>query len=119
VPASPIHVLDLPCGARARRFEGVEHGADVSFFVIDYAPGDEVELHRHPYQEVFVVHAGRARFQAGEATIDATEGDVVVVPAGAPHGFANVGDAPLRMTGIHVAAAMRTEWIEGADATGR
>ncbi len=119
MPPSPIHVLDLPGSARARRFEGVEHGADVAFFVIDYAPGDEVKPHRHPYQEVFVVHAGRARFRAGDATIDATEGDVVVVPAGAPHGFANVGDAPLRMTGIHVAAAMRTEWIEGADATGR
>jgi quercetin dioxygenase-like cupin family protein len=118
VPTSPIRAPDLPGSARARRFEGVEHGADVSFFVIDYPAGGEVELHRHPYQEVFVVHAGRARFQAGEHTLEATAGDIVIVPAGAPHAFANVGDAPLRMTGIHVAAAMQTEWIESDESSG-
>jgi quercetin dioxygenase-like cupin family protein len=108
----PINARDLPGSDRARRFEGVDHGADVSFFVIDGPPGHVVELHRHPYQEVFVVHAGRVRFTAGDATLDAVAGDVVVVPAGAPHGFANTGQERLRMTGIHVAAAMQTEWLE-------
>ncbi len=39
-------------------------------------------LHRHPYEEVFVVQEGTATFTAGDETIEAKGGQVVVVPAG-------------------------------------
>jgi mannose-6-phosphate isomerase-like protein (cupin superfamily) len=41
----------------------------------------------HPYTEVFVVQAGRLRFTVGDATIEASAGQIVIVPAGVPHKF--------------------------------
>ena len=37
---------------------------------------------------------------------------MIVVPAGAVHGFHNTGSATLEMTSIHVSAEMDTEWVE-------
>ena len=39
-------------------FEGAAHGSEVSFFVVDDAPGEGPALHHHPYSETFVVIAG-------------------------------------------------------------
>ena len=51
-------------------------------------------------------------FLAGDETIKATGGSVVVVPAGEVHGFTASSEGPLRMTCIHTNAEMTTEWIE-------
>ena len=49
-------------------------------------------LHRHPRQEErFQVIGGQMRFRRGRDTIVAGPGDVVVVPAGVRHDFANAG----------------------------
>ncbi len=49
-------------------------------------------LHRHPNQEEsFAVVRGTMRFRMGRKTILAGPGEVVVVPAGVPHNFANAG----------------------------
>ena len=48
----------------ARVFTGADHGdLPISLFMIDGRPGSGPALHRHPYPELFVVHAGRAEFQ--------------------------------------------------------
>jgi quercetin dioxygenase-like cupin family protein len=50
-------------------------------------------------------------FTVGESTIEASAGDIVVVPAGAPHKF--VSRAPThRQVSIHPVARMETEWLE-------
>src|SRR4051794_21368187 len=50
-------------------------------------------LHVHPVQqERFEVLEGTMTFRLGRRTITAGPGDVVVVPAGAAHKFANGGD---------------------------
>src|SRR5688500_4262956 len=50
-------------------------------------------LHIHPRQEErFEVLAGTMRFRIGRERIVAGAGEVVVVPAGVAHDFANVGD---------------------------
>jgi mannose-6-phosphate isomerase-like protein (cupin superfamily) len=50
-------------------------------------------LHIHPQQEErFEVVEGTMRFRMGRERILAGPGDVVVVPAGVPHDFANAGD---------------------------
>ena len=50
-------------------------------------------LHVHPQQEErFEVIDGTMRFRMGRERIVAAPGEVVVVPAGVPHDFANVGD---------------------------
>jgi pimeloyl-ACP methyl ester carboxylesterase/quercetin dioxygenase-like cupin family protein len=51
--------------------------------------------HRHAqHDEGFYVVAGTARFTVGETTHDAPAGTFVMIPPGAPHTFANPGDAP-------------------------
>ena len=97
-------------------FEGREHGdVPVSMFLVHNRPGDGPELHRHPYAEVFVVHAGQARFELEDASVTAGPGDVVIAPAGAAHRFTNVGAGELSMTCIHTAGEMQTEWLSARD----
>jgi quercetin dioxygenase-like cupin family protein len=112
MPATRVRVTDLPSSATAARFEGADHGGEVSFFLNHNPPGVGTSLHRHPYAETFIVQAGTATFTVDGATIEATEGDIVSVPPNTPHGFVNSGATELRQIGIHAAAAMETEWLE-------
>ncbi len=51
--------------------------------------------HRHArHDEGFYVVSGTVRFTSGEKTFDAPARTLVMVPPGAPHGFANPGDEP-------------------------
>jgi quercetin dioxygenase-like cupin family protein len=95
----------------AQTFNGHEHGVDVSFFVNHAEPGKVVSQHRHPYPEVFVVQDGEATFTVQGEEIAAHGGQVIVVPAGASHGFRVTGDRTLEMLSIHPAAEMETEWL--------
>ena len=78
----------------------------------DHPPGGGPRLHRHPYEEVFVVHAGRATFTAGDETLEAGVGQVVVVPAGTPHKFVNAGGGRLRVTSVQPRPHFEVEWLE-------
>ena len=58
---------DLTHSETAYEFEGYRNGGtDVSFIVIDAPPGIGPKLHRHPYEEVFVVQEGSVTFTVGE-----------------------------------------------------
>jgi Cupin domain len=59
--------------------------------VVDASPGSGPKLHKHPYEEVFVVQEGNATFTAGDEVIEVSGGQVVVVPAGVAHKFVNSG----------------------------
>ncbi len=59
------------------------------------------KLHVHPYDETFVVTAGRARFYVGDQVIDAEAGDIVLGPKGLPHRFENLGPGRLQTIDIH------------------
>jgi quercetin dioxygenase-like cupin family protein len=113
------HVIDrdeLPHGRTAHTFEGYLYGdAGVSFFLTDGPPGSGPELHKHPYAEVFVIQDGDVTFTVGEDTIEATAGQIVVVPAGVPHKFVNSGTAGARHIDIHASRRMTTEWLEGQE----
>jgi quercetin dioxygenase-like cupin family protein len=51
--------------------------------------------HRHArHDEGFYVVSGAARFTVGETAYDAAPGTLVMIPPGAPHTFANLGDEP-------------------------
>jgi mannose-6-phosphate isomerase-like protein (cupin superfamily) len=58
-------------------------------------------LHVHPYDETFIVVAGRARFFVGDQVIEAEAGDVVFGPRGLPHRFENLGPGRLQTIDIH------------------
>jgi mannose-6-phosphate isomerase-like protein (cupin superfamily) len=107
-----IKVNRLPAGENASTFNGHEHGASVSFFRGRNLPGRGPDLHRHPYEETFIIEDGNVRFTVGEETVEATGGDIVVVPAGTPHKFVNIGAGRLRQISIHPVARMDTEWLE-------
>ena len=54
--------------------------------------------HRHAqHDEGFYVVSGTVRFTSGQTSFDAAPRTLVMVPPGAPHTFANVGDEPAVM----------------------
>lgn len=95
------------------RLLGLDHGATFCVLVVDFETGEGPQLHRHPYEEVFVLHEGRAAFIAGDKTIDAEVGQVVIVPAGTPHRFTNPGPGRLRLMSVHPRPQSETEWLDG------
>jgi quercetin dioxygenase-like cupin family protein len=112
---STAHVArteDLPGSPRGRQFDGADHGAAFSYILALNPPGTGPRLHRHPYEETFIVEHGTIRFRVGDDELIATDGDVVVVPAGVPHGFTNVGEGPMRSINVHPVPRMQTEWLE-------
>jgi mannose-6-phosphate isomerase-like protein (cupin superfamily) len=107
-----VDVADLAHGETSYEFEGHHHEAGLSFIVVDAPPGSGPKLHKHPYEEVFVVQEGEATFTAGDKVIEACGGQVVVVPAEVPHKFVNSGTGRLRQVDIHASERFITEWLE-------
>jgi mannose-6-phosphate isomerase-like protein (cupin superfamily) len=107
-----IHSNQLPGGNSAREFEGKVYGAGVTLILVDAETGHGPNLHRHPYEEIFVVHAGTGSFVVDESEVQATAGDIVVAPAGTAHRFVNSGRDRLQLTAIHHNADFVTEWLE-------
>ena len=107
-----VNLPDLAHGETAYEFQGQHHGAGVSFIAVDAPPGWGPKLHKHPYEEVFVVQEGTVTFTAGNEVIEASGGQVVVVPAGVPHKFVNSGTSRLRQIDIHASKRFFTEWLE-------
>jgi quercetin dioxygenase-like cupin family protein len=92
--------------------KGVDHGATISLILDHSEPGEGPRLHRHPYDETWVVEKGNVTFQLGEKRHQAGAGDIVVAPPGAPHMFINDGPERSRMVCIHASPTMITEWLE-------
>jgi mannose-6-phosphate isomerase-like protein (cupin superfamily) len=93
-------------------FVGADHGGVAVSFILDRSePGQGPALHRHPYDELWILDEGHATFTAGDRALPAGPGSVVVVPAGTPHKFMNTGTTPLRMVCIHLSDRLETEWL--------
>jgi mannose-6-phosphate isomerase-like protein (cupin superfamily) len=103
----------LPLSRIARELIGSEHDAGVCLLFVDAPPGDGPGLHRHPYEEIFIIQEGRCMFEVDGAQFEARGGDIVIAPAGAAHRFTNTGDGPLRQIDIHVSPEFSTEWLNG------
>ncbi|TMB97640.1 MAG: cupin domain-containing protein [Chloroflexi bacterium] len=87
--------------------------AHVCLIFVDMEPGDGPRLHRHTYEEIFIVLEGRATYTIGSATVEAHAGQVLIVQPGVPHKFVNSGEARLRQIDIHANDRFVTEWLEG------
>jgi mannose-6-phosphate isomerase-like protein (cupin superfamily) len=91
------------------RFEGKDIGTGVT--VLFYAT-DEVgrgpRWHVHPYDEIFIVRAGRALFTVGDEKIEAEAGDILLGPADVPHKYHCLGPGRLETTDIHLS----DRWIQ-------
>ena len=79
-------------------------------FDLELTPDGHVPgMHVHPIQEErFEVVAGTMRFRKGRKKVVAKAGDVVVVPPGTAHKFANAGDETARVR-VEVRPALRME----------
>lgn len=100
-------------GRFAGEWQGAASGAQICVIAnLIEEVGGGVSLHKHPYAETFVVRKGRASFLLGSDMIEAHEGQIIVVPAGVPHGFTNAGPGPLEMIDIHESGTFVTEWLE-------
>jgi mannose-6-phosphate isomerase-like protein (cupin superfamily) len=107
-----IDLADPGFGDDTNEVQGRNHNAAVSIIVVDAPPGGGPKLHRHPYEEVFVIQEGTAKFTAGAETMEVGAGRAVVVPAGVPHKFVNSGTERLRQVDIHASDRFITEWLE-------
>ena len=87
--------------------KGLNTGITLIRYVTDLV-GEGPTLHVHPYDEIFTITEGRARFTVGDKIIDAETGDVVLGPANIPHGYQNLGPGRLDSLDIHLSP----EWIQ-------
>ena len=106
-----LRIENLADSGNSYRFEGVDHAAPVSFFLLHTQPGEGPTLHRHPYAETFIIQEGQATFTIGEEQLEVHAGDIVVAPAEVPHAFVNSGSTILRSVNIHPVAEMQTVWL--------
>jgi quercetin dioxygenase-like cupin family protein len=106
-----IGVDQLPGSESSEVFHGHEHGANISFFLSHVSAGDGPALHRHPYEEIFIVEGGEVTFTVGDETIEARQGDIVIVPRGVAHKFI-VKSEGHRSVNLHPVPRMETEWLE-------
>ena len=66
-----------------------------------FEPGQEQQVHAHPGADKFYfVVSGKARFVVGETTLEAGAGDLVLAPAGVPHGVACALERTIVLVGI-------------------
>jgi mannose-6-phosphate isomerase-like protein (cupin superfamily) len=103
-----IKANTLPSG----NLEGAEHGATVSVILDDSEPGHGPRLHRHPYDETWVVIDGNVTFEAGDEVLHAGPGDIVIVPPEMPHKFTSEGPGRAQLVCIHAHPRFVTEWLE-------
>lgn len=103
--------LALP-GSPTSRFEGGDHGADISLFWVRTPPGAGPDFHWHPYTETWVVLAGEVQVDADDEHLVARPGDHVTVTAGTVHRFRNSGTATLEMICIHASDRIIQEFVD-------
>ena len=108
-PPSKAKLFNAGAGAHRGFVNGETLGTSVT--VLTYGndePGTGPVLHIHPYDEIFIVTLGRARFFVGDQTIDANAGETVLGPAGVPHRFINLGPGRFQTIDIHLSP----KWIQ-------
>lgn len=74
--------------------------------------GGGPRLHMHPYCEIFIIRTGTGLFTVGDLQIDASAGQILIVPPNTPHKFTNLGPGPLETTDIHENGSFITDWLE-------
>ena len=105
----PLIHRDEPGGPTIR---GEDHGASISLIIDESEPGQGPRLHRHAYDETWVVQEGNISFQVGNQQLKAGPGDVAIIPPGVPHKFVNDGPGRSRIVCIHASPTIVGEWLE-------
>jgi mannose-6-phosphate isomerase-like protein (cupin superfamily) len=98
---------------RDSELQGLDYGTShVSLIFVDVGPGEGPRLHRHPYEEIFIMLEGQSTFTVGTDTVEARPGQIIIVRPGVAHRFVNSGEGRLRQIDIHPSGTFVTEWLE-------
>jgi quercetin dioxygenase-like cupin family protein len=79
--------------------------------------GEGIPLHVHRVSEVIFAH-GPGEQRLGDERREVSDGDVVFVPAGVPHGLRNIGPAPLRVEAVFPSDRIWLGYLERNPAPG-
>jgi mannose-6-phosphate isomerase-like protein (cupin superfamily) len=101
-----------PGSLRGGNLIGADHGATISVIRDHSEPGHGPRLHKHPYDETWVVVDGHLTFQVGAERLDAGPGDIVIISPETPHKFTNNGPGRVDLVCIHANSTFVTEWLE-------
>jgi gentisate 1,2-dioxygenase len=82
------------------------HVKALSTVVAEIAPGRRSGAHRHLYDEIDYVLAGRGRAVIDDRTYQIKQGDTLAIPVFAWHQYFNEGDEPLRILAHSTRPAM-------------
>ena len=107
-----FHRDDLPNDGNTYEFQGIHQDTNVSFIWVDMPPGGAIRLHKHPYEEIFIIQEGTATFTVDSVTLEARAGQIIIVPAEVPHKFMNLSDKQLKQMDIHINKQFITDWLE-------
>lgn len=93
----------LPFRGSSHHFVGADSGdVNVSVFLFNGAPGAGPGPHRHPYDEVQFIQAGRGLWNVEGVEFEAGAGDILVIKAGEVHSFRCIGEEPLVQLDVHL-----------------
>ena len=94
---------DLPFIGSSHQFIGADQGdVNISAFLLEAEPGKGPRPHRHPYDEVQFVRAGRGRWTVNGREFEAGAGDILVIKAGEVHSFIVIGDVNMEQLSVHL-----------------
>jgi quercetin dioxygenase-like cupin family protein len=101
-----------PDPEHAARFQGIDHNAQTSFYVVTSLPGRGVNKHRHPYEEIFIILKGDVEviIDDEKKTLDS---GIIVIPAGTWHEFKNRSSFNSLMVTVHSSPKMvQEDWAD-------
>lgn len=107
-----MNVIDSTSLANGR-FEGAsDEPANISMILSEPEAGGGPRLHRHPYDETWVIERGNLLLQVGDRLAHARAGEIVVAPPDVPHKFTNQGPERARLICIHASPTIVSEFLE-------
>jgi len=74
--------------------------ASTAVVLLEFEPGGELPVHTDSAEELLLVVEGTAEGSVGDESGRLKAGDIVLVPALAPHSLRNIGDGLLRVVGF-------------------
>lgn len=109
-----MRILDIdnlePPNEKVKTFQGIEHGANASFFIVRFTTGEGPRKHRHPYEETFIILEGEIEVFVGQEIFRIDSGKIAIIPKGIWHTFTVRSETPALMVNIHPVPKMLTEW---------
>lgn len=114
-----VNQSQLPFVGMSHDFVGADHTrTGISFFLVMSGPGNGPRLHKHNYDEIVYIIEGSSKWTVGEEERIAKAGDILIVKAGEPHKFVDLGTGPLRQIDIHLNPKFETTWLEEEPSAG-